>query len=32
VRSAETPDALVERAALVVEGPQGLVSLLRELA
>jgi len=32
VRSAETPQELLHRAGLVVEGPDGLVALLRELA
>jgi trehalose 6-phosphate phosphatase len=32
VRSLETPDALMERADLTVEGPSGLLELLRNLA
>jgi hypothetical protein len=32
VRSAEAPVVLLERADVVVEGPDGLVELLRQLA
>jgi trehalose 6-phosphate phosphatase len=32
VRSAETPPELLERADLVVDGPEGALALLRQLA